>query len=325
MEEGGDLSLAEAHLTEAYAMRPHDKAIQHSFAVLSRRQAVATNDILLRQRLRERARGFLNGHIGVDVENAHAFLTLAQLTFDELREILTELKSAEANQLTERRIVELARDFERYVQDGLQRFPLNEHLLAIESEYRQLAHEYVQAETALRKAFNANPRQDWVAIRLARTLDAAGKSHEAKEILIKSLQENPASKRIHYELAMLYMKGGGDSTFVVDHLRRSFTVGDQNYEAQFWYARGLFLAGKTDEAKETFRSLRDVSMPVKLRNLVRGTVTDSEGRGRVYLGEVASIEDAYMFVRCADLRKMYSFIELGLTMRSGRTFREGGG
>jgi len=202
--------------------------------------------------------------------------------------------------LIERRIVELAKDFERYVQDGLQRYPLNEHLLALESDYRELVNQHAQAETALRKAFNGNPRQDWIAIRLARTLEASGRGEEAKQILIRCLGENPASKKIHYELAQLYMKQGGSEDLIYDHLRRSFTAGDQNFEAQFWFAREAFLAGKNQEAKEIFTSLRNAAVPLVLRNQVRGVVRDSDGRSHVYLGEVAASLDAYIFVRCPD-------------------------
>jgi tetratricopeptide (TPR) repeat protein len=174
---------------------------------------------------------------------------------------------------------------------------LNEHLLTLESDYRQLVHEHGQAETALRKAFNANPRQDWVAIRLARTLDAAGRSEESIEILVRSLNENPTSKRLHYELALMYMKKGGNRELISDHLRRSFTSGDQNYDAQFWYAREAFVSGNASEAEERFKSLRNANIPVQLRNVVRGIVIDDSGRAHVYLGDVISKEDAYLFIR----------------------------
>ncbi len=133
MEEGGDLSLAESHLTNAYSIEPHNKSIQHSLAVLARRQAQATSNPLLRQRLRERARGLLAAHLGADVEHSHGFHTSGQIALDELRDILVGMNSVEPDHLLERRIVELARDFEHYVQEGLQKFPLNEHLLALNS------------------------------------------------------------------------------------------------------------------------------------------------------------------------------------------------
>jgi cold shock CspA family protein/TolA-binding protein len=302
MEEGGDLSLAEKYLKEAHDLEPYNKSIQHSLAGLARRQAQATSDPLLRKRLRDRARSLLSGLVGQHAEASYGFHTAGQVALDELRDVLHSTSHTAADQMTERRIVELAGDFERFVQEGLQQFPLNGHLLALESEYRQLVHEHGQAEAALRKAFNANPRQDWVAIRLARTLDAAGKGQEALDILTKCLQENPTSRKAHYELAMLYIKQDGNSEFIFDHLRRAFTTGDQNFEAQFWFARQAFITGKTDEATDAFRALREANIPGNLRNEVRGPVTDAQGRSQVYLGEVVNIEDAYLFIKCPDFR-----------------------
>jgi hypothetical protein len=43
-----------------------------------------------------------------------------------------------------------------------------------------------------------------------------------------------------------------DGARVVYHFGRSFAPGDRNYEAQFWYARQLFLAGKGEEAQKIF-------------------------------------------------------------------------
>jgi tetratricopeptide (TPR) repeat protein len=300
MEEGGDLPLAESFLTKARGLEPHNKSIQHSQAVLLRKQAPATMNPLLRQRLRDRAKMLLSPQLSADAEHSYGFHTAGQIALDELRDVLGGTGEEKPDAALERRIVDTAKDFERYVQEGLQRFPLNEHLLALESDYRKLVHENTQAETALRKAFNANPRHEWIAIRLARTLDLAGKADEAKQVIIRCLQENPSSKRVHYELAMLYMKQGGDRALIADHLRRSFTSGDQNYDAQFWYAREQFLAGNTADAKTIFNALRSANIPLQLRNEVRGTVTDETGRSRVYVGNVANIEDAYMFVRCPD-------------------------
>jgi tetratricopeptide (TPR) repeat protein len=185
MEDSGNLSIAEEHLNKARDLEPYNKSIQHSLAVLARRQALATSNPLLRQRLRDRARSLLAGLIGTNAENSYGFHTAGQVALDDLRDVLQGSAGETPDQMVDRRIVDLARDFERVVQEGLQRFPLSEHLLSLESDYRKLVHEYGQAEAALRKAFYGNPRQDWVAIRLARTLDAAGKGEDAKEVLNK--------------------------------------------------------------------------------------------------------------------------------------------
>jgi hypothetical protein len=247
MEHGGDLSLAQHYLDKAHSLEPHNRSIQHSLASLARRQALDANNSLLRQRYRDRATALVRPLLGTTAESAYGYHTAAQITLDELRDKLENTP----DQMTERRVVELARDFEQFVQEGIQKFPLNEYLLALESQYRIIVDQHGRAEAALRKAFEANPRQDWIAIRLARTVAGAGKYEDAKKVLIRCLDANPTSLRAHFELALLYMREPTQATkeFVFDHLRRSFVSGDQNYEAQFWYAREAFLRGQDSEAE----------------------------------------------------------------------------
>ena len=107
--------------------------------------------------------------LGATAESAYGYHTAAQITLDDLRDSLEFADQDASDQMTERRVVELARDFEQFAQEGLQKFPLNEHLLALESQYRLIVDQYGRAEAALRKAFGANPRQDWIAIRLSAT------------------------------------------------------------------------------------------------------------------------------------------------------------
>ena len=136
---------------------------------------------------------------------------------------------------------------------------------------------------------------------MARTLENAGKPEEARQVLLRCLQDNPASKLAHFEMAQFYMRYPKDreteQDLILDHLRRSFTAGDRNYDAQFWYARQAFLSGKFAEATAGFKALRDARVPAGLMNQVRGIITDGTERSGVYVGEVAAIEPGYMFVR----------------------------
>jgi hypothetical protein len=75
-----------------------------------------------------------------------------------------------------------------------------------------------------------------------------------------------------------------DNEMIFNHLRRSFTAGDQNFEAQFWYAREAFLLGKMSEATQAFRALSNAQIPPQMRQQVRGIITDKAGRLR-YLSE----------------------------------------
>jgi hypothetical protein len=43
---------------------------------------------------------------------------------------------------------------------------------------------------------------------------------------------------------------------VLHHFARSYTPGDTSYEARFWHARQLFVAGRLRESKTLFKQLR---------------------------------------------------------------------
>jgi tetratricopeptide (TPR) repeat protein/cold shock CspA family protein len=303
--EGGDLKRADAALTRAFALAPHDKTIQHSLANLARQQAQDATNPLARQALRELARKRLDGLIGSLARRPHGYYTSAQVALDELRDLMDAPAVPTVDPLAERKVVELAHQVEQYLAEGLQQFPENAQLLDLEARYREILDQHERAEDALRRAFSSNPRLDWIAIRLARRLADRGAIEEAKRTLRKCLDENPGSKLAHVNLAMLFMGHGTDveRSLVLDHLRRSFTDGDSNYDAQFWFARELFLQGQYQEASRLFDRLRHAPVPVDHRNRIRGLVRLANGVVAKFKGVVVKREESYLFVRADSFRK----------------------
>src|SRR6202035_875344 len=92
-------------------------SIQHSLATLARRQALATVNPLLRKQLRDRAKRHLAPLLGSAAEDSYGFHTAAQIALDDLRDILDALDSTNPDPLLVKRLVDTARDFERYVQE----------------------------------------------------------------------------------------------------------------------------------------------------------------------------------------------------------------
>ena len=133
-------------------------------------------------------------------------------------------------------------------------------------------------------------------------LDSTGRSEDAKAVLVRCLQDNSNNRQVHFQLAMLYMNQPSESqrSLILDHLRRSFTTGDHNFEAQFWYAREAFLDGKYDEAARVFRGLTDAPIPSKEKTEIRGIILDKDRRESVYIAEVVNVEATYTFVKCRD-------------------------
>jgi tetratricopeptide (TPR) repeat protein len=177
-------------------------------------------------------------------------------------------------------------------------FPENEHLLIAEANFRELIHESERAETALERAFAANPRQDFVAIRLARRAIDKEDLPSARTILSKCIDANPGSKRAHLEIAKMYL----NSTDSVEcglrkaHLRHAFSEGDSNYDAQFWFARELFLARDYPEAKELFRKLKSSAVPANLKHRIRGLVLNADRNPAKFSAKVVKREETYAIV-----------------------------
>lgn len=159
-----------------------------------------------------------------------------------------------------------------------------------------------RAIEALETAFNANPRSDVVATRLAQYYLRSGKRNEAEEIFKKCLEQNPGSKRVHLELAKMLLDTNEEShkDTISYHLKRSFTEGDTNYDAQALYARHEFLFGNKSEADRLFHSLKAQTFAPHFRNRLWGEARNA-GSLIEYKGQVNKRQDSFCFVTIASL------------------------
>jgi cold shock CspA family protein len=144
-----------------------------------------------------------------------------------------------------------------------------------------------------------NPRQDWLAIRLARRYLDLGHKSQAQEVIELCLKQNPDSKPAHLELAHILRGLNAPADRIIDHLRRSFTPGDSNFEAQFWYTRELFLTNRLADARAMFDNLNERA-PGRFRNDAAAEVADSQGKLVSFQGSMARKEEGYGFVRPLD-------------------------
>ncbi|MBI3089661.1 MAG: SIR2 family protein [Candidatus Tectomicrobia bacterium] len=294
---GGSLQKAEDSLLSALGIAPHDKGIQHTLGNLKRQQANETNNPLLRDKLRRDSRGYLSDLARGDARTPHGFHTLILLLSDQLRDLLANKGEEKLDQLEERTVVELIRDIESRIREGEQRFPDDERLLTAEAAFRELLKQDGRAFEALRKAFDKNPRSEWVAIRMSQRFAENGDYDDAKGILLRCVKENPSSKAVNFALAKLYMRYGtrDEKGQVLQLLRRSFTDGDSHFDAQYWYARELFLRSACDKANELFSKLSHASVSPAARNRIRGLIRDEDGRVKRFKATVSKKEEAYLF------------------------------
>ena len=161
----------------------------------------------------------------------------------------------------------------------------------------------VRAEAAFQKALVANPRSTLIAKRLARIKRSKRSYADAQQILRKCLEFNPAAKDLHYDLAMSIIESAPDAdqieaSPILYHLRRSFSLGDKNLQAQFWYARQLCISGQFADARPIFRKLSEARIPFREKKEIRGVIRQVDGNSREFLGAVAVLRNGYGFVRC---------------------------
>ena len=230
---GGSLYQAEAAAARAFKLNETSSSIQHTQAEIARRRANETDDPLMKRALRRVTREKL-GNVASRLSE-YDLNTSARLAFDEFRELSGLLQVVdEAN--PPQALIDAARDTEQAIQRGLQLFPESSDILATEASFRDYLDQAARAQHALERAFAINPRQDWLAVRLARKYHEKSDLRAAKRILEQCLQQNPSSKIARLEMGRLLINLG-DQPQGMEHLKRSFTEGDNHYEAQFWFAR----------------------------------------------------------------------------------------
>jgi tetratricopeptide (TPR) repeat protein len=294
---GGSLVLAEAAAARAYELNPSNHSIQHTQGEIARRLANQTDDPLRKRALRRVTRDKLGGEVSRLSE--YDLYTRARLAIDEFRELSASLDASD-DKPPPAAFVEAAKEAETAIQRGLQIFPESSELLAAEATFREYLDQTARAHLALERAFNLNPRQDWLAVRLARKYQASGDWQNSKRVLDVCLRDNPSSKLAHLEMGRVLI-ASGDSTAAIEHLRLSFTEGDNHYEAQFWYARELFLQGNFTEAAKLFSALND-SAPGRFRTRAAAAV-EQDGIPIMYDCGIERKEEGYAFLKLSHLPK----------------------
>ena len=288
---GGSLVLADEAAKQAYDLNSKSHSIQHTQAEISRRLANETDDPLQKRALRRRSRAKLGG--GTPRVSEYDLYTRARLAVDEVGEVVESL-DASVEDVTPVGFLDAVKEAEVTLQNALQLFPESSEILATEATFRDQLNQTNRAHEALERAFNLNPRQDWLAVRLARRYVGMGDRDNARRVLESCLRDNPGSKIVHLEIGRILVstaEPGG----ALEHFRRSFTEGDNYFEGQFWYARELFLQGKFEESKRLFAAIH-ARAPGRYRTQ-SGSPVESEGTVILYEGLVQRKEEGYAFIQ----------------------------
>lgn len=294
----GSLNFAENSILRAMELNPNSNIISHTAAEIARRQASNTSDPLKKSALRRQAYERLDTRAKLS-GSEYVYHTLSLLALEELKEALGG--SSYSDVQFDRTVTDAVKKVERAIQAGLQADPDNASLLSTESQLRDLLEQSEVALKALDKAFERNPHQDWLAVRLAQRYSAKGDVSSEIAILKKCLDVNPSSKSAHLAYGKALAKQDSKNPLIIDHFRRGFTVGDDRYDAQFWYARELFIRGLHSEAREVFRLIHERA-PRDFR-FRPSSIIEEYGHPKEFSGKLERKEDGYCRVRMDNIEE----------------------
>jgi tetratricopeptide (TPR) repeat protein len=249
------LDRAERLLAEALELAPRSGAIRHSLAELAFARSKISPDELQRESWRRQAE-IRAAELARGDHSSYALHTLAKVAIAAVRDSLEKTENTD-DELSQEALSQAIKRAEDVLRSGLQRFPNDAHLLNEEASLSEILQNADRALRALQRAFDTNPRSELIGRRLGRVLRAKGRVEDAIAVLRRALDHNSGSQALNYDVAQSLREQSPDADTaqgdaLIYHFGRSFAPGDRNYEAQFWYARQLFLAGKGEEAQKIF-------------------------------------------------------------------------
>lgn len=284
----GSLEKANELLKKAHDLAPYNRAIAHSLSELALKRAEQSTSELEKSKYRNESKIIAESLISRNNPTSHAYHTLIKIDVGELKELIDQNDTLNI----ERKIKET----EANIVKALQLFPDDEYLLTVEADFCNLIRNHTQALNALEKAFSTNKRSPYLASRLAKVYVSNGRIDDAVNIMKQCLDENPSDKNANFYLATLLEKLPHSNNVEIRHyLRRSFTTGDSNYAAQFWYARILYIDGEREGAKEIFLRLSDVNIDIRVKQEPRGIIYEA-GNPKRFSGIVNRVETTYAFI-----------------------------
>lgn len=281
----GSLSRTQELLEEAKDINAADITIDHSMAELFlRRASQAESGLQKESYLKDAIRAALK-IINKSPDEPYGYHTLIKAQIERIGQQISKPEFDNAV------VEDIMIIIEKTLRNALQRFPGNSYLFEADAQLAALIEDSDRAQQSLIKAFDANPRASFIALRLAALLVNNKKIQEAKKILEAALDSNPNEASVHFAYAKLlidYDLGAGDP--VLYYLKRSFNPGDRNYLAQILYGRQLFIMGKTNESIEFFKGVHSFRCPPAIRDELRYTMD------KIFSGEIKTKEVGYCFI-----------------------------
>jgi hypothetical protein len=270
-------------LDRASQLAPHDASIRHSIAEHKLRCVENARTPLEQQALLRQA-----SEIAASlrfVEDSYSYHTMVKIGLKKLQLLIQSQE-----EITLQALEATVKDVERSLSEGLEQFPGDPYLLDAESRLAEYLSDSKRVLDALRKAFEANTKSTFIAIRLAQCYRRQGGLAAAKEVIKQALGGNAGDKKLNYIYSKLLLETDGSAEELVYHLRRSFVSGDNNHDAQLLYARQLFISGLRAESKKLFSELGSARISAEARDRILYPLEEA------FNGHVTRLEAVYCFI-----------------------------
>jgi len=285
---GGSLDKASSILQKAYKMAPHIRSISHSLSELALKKAERASSSIEKNKYRQQAKTIAVQLTQNSSINSYPIHTLLKIGIDELNDSI-----ANADEPTLQRKI---KGIEQNLQKAIQLFPNDSFIFDAEARFSALIDKYPRAIESLKKAFFLNKRSGYIAIRLAKLYESQENIKDAIQVLKDCLEANPSDKSVNYKLATLLRENQlGSLDEIKFYLRRSFTEGDSNYSAQFWFARCLYIENEFEVARRIFSFLRGTNLDVRIKREPHGSVYDNDQLSEFH-GIIDTLEASYGFL-----------------------------
>ena len=285
---GGSLDKASSILQKAHKMAPHIRSISHSLSELALKKAERANSSIEKKKYRQQAKTIALQLTQNSSIKSHPIHTLLKIGIDELTDSIVNDD--------ERNLQRKIKGIEQEFQKAIQLFPNDSFIFDAEARFSALIDKFPRAIESLKKAFSLNKRSGYIAIRLAKMHENENDLSTAIQVLKDCLEANPSDKFVNYKLATLLGKNQlGTLDEIKFYLRRSFTEGDSNYSAQFWFARCLYIENDFDGARRIFGFLRGINLDVRIKREPHGMIYDNDQPVEFH-GIIDTLEASYGFV-----------------------------
>jgi tetratricopeptide (TPR) repeat protein len=299
---GGNLRQAMERIDEAITCATHrSSSLFHTKALvlkaLARSEGIGQT---LRGRYLQDALELLRSHGGLKFNYSAG--TICEILLTQTKLLLGELGEA-SHRLSDEATLRKMTELERALAESLQRFPEDYFLTNIRADLHLALSEQPKAIALLSRTHEKQPSNELIALRLARQYVSSGNAQPAISVLRRTTSLVPGSKPINFELASLLIANDEHAHLpeIAGLLRRSFSDGDSNFEAQFWFARHEFLFGDKTKAERIYSSFSTRAHPYVDTAKRRAPARGPDGTPQRFDGSITSLKGDFAFVSCSQL------------------------